>query len=255
MSSTRTRSRRRLGVVYLVDGEAVDAGTYDLPEGTTVVVTAQAAQGYRLVGSLDKSLTGGSVEPCPIDPPTVVSGYDCMSDQPTAFLSPDSDPRWSATADLDDSELGYRFVVTAKPGYVFGEGNAAVTLTGTIDDSNRSCEATPQAPQLTTTEECGVVDTYTIPSTLGVVYLVDGEAVDAGTYDLPEGTTIAVTAEAAEGYRLVGSLDESLTGGSVEPCPIDPPTVVSGFDCLADDSDCGPQPGLGRPLDGYRGPR
>ena len=129
--------------------------------------------------------------------------------------------------------MGYRFAVTAKPGYLF-DGTSEVVLAGTIDDSNRSCEATPQPPQLSTTEQCGVVDTYTIPSTPGVVYLVDGEAVDAGTYDLADGTTVVVTAAAAEGYRLVGSLDESLTGGSVEPCPIDPPTVVRGYDCMSD---------------------
>ena len=206
-------------MVYLVDGEAVDAGTYDLADGTTVVVTAEAAEGYRLVGSLDESLTGGSVEPCPIDPPTVVSGFDCLADDPTAVLSPDSDPRWTATADLDDSELGYRFVVTAKPGYVFGQGDTEVTLTGTIDDSNRSCEATPATPTVTGSEYCGVEDTYVIPTTLGVVYLVDGRPVGAGTYNLAEGETVVVTAQAAEGYRLVGSLDETLTGRTVELCP------------------------------------
>ena len=156
---------------------------------------------------------------------------------PTAYVSPQSDSRWTATGDQDDTALGYRFVVTAKPGYVFGEGNAEVTLTGTIDDSNRSCEATPQAPQLTTSEECGVVDTYTIPSTLGVVYLVDGEAVDAGTYELPEGTTVVVTARGGRGLptRRRAST-KSLTGETVEPCPIDPPTVNSGYDCLADEA-------------------
>jgi hypothetical protein len=224
------------GVVYLVDGEAVDAGTYDLPAGAEVVVTAKAAQGHRLVGSLDEELEGGTVEPCPVDPPTVVSGYDCLADAPTAYVSPASDDHWTVTGDEDDSALGYRFVVTAKPGYVFPGGKTEVTLEGTIDDSDRDCEATPVIPKLTTSQECGVVDTYTIPATLGVDYLLDGEAVDAGTYDLPEGTTVVITAKAAEGYRLVGSLEKSLTGGAVEPCPIDPPTVVSGYDCLADEA-------------------
>ena len=105
-----------------------------------------------------------SDEWCDIDPPTAGGSYDCLADEASAVLSPGSDPRWTASGDLDDSELGYRFVVTAKPGYLFN-GTSEVVLAGTIDDSNRSCEATPQAPQLTTTEECGVVDTYTIPST------------------------------------------------------------------------------------------
>ena len=208
-----------LGVVYLVDGEAVDAGTYELPEGTTVVVTAKAAEGYRLVGGLDKSLTGDTVEPCPIDPPTVNSDYDCLADEATAVLSPDSDANWTATGDEDDTEFGYRFVVTAKPGFVFAEGESEVILEGEIDGSDRSCEATPEAPELKTSEECGVVDTYTIPSTTGIVYKVNGEAVEAGTYELPEGVAVVVTADAAQGYRLLGGLEEAFTGGTVELCP------------------------------------
>jgi hypothetical protein len=102
---------------------------------------------------------------------------------------------------------------------VFGQGETEVTLTGTIDDSNRACEATPATPTVTGSDYCGVEVTYVIPTTLGVVYLVDGQPIDAGTYNLAEGETDVVTAQAADGYRLVGSLDETLTGATVELCP------------------------------------
>jgi LPXTG-motif cell wall-anchored protein len=157
--------------------------------------------------------------PCPTAPPTVVSGYDCVADEPTAYLDPASNDTWTATGDLDDAPRGYRFVITANDGYTF-ESDIDVVLEGTIDDSDRTCEVEPVKPTRNGTEECDVPDTYTIPATLGVVYLVDGEVVDAGTYPLPEGHTVVVTAEAASGYRLVGGLNQRLTGGEVDACPI-----------------------------------
>ncbi|MDD9204900.1 hypothetical protein PU560_00305, partial [Georgenia sp. 10Sc9-8] len=41
-------------------------------------------------------------------------------------------------------------------------------------------------------------DTYTVPTTEGVEYLIDGDVVEAGTY--PGTGTVTVTARALEGY-------------------------------------------------------
>lgn len=51
-------------------------------------------------------------------------------------------------------------------------------------------------------------DTYTIPSTECVVYLVDGEPVDAGTY--PGSGSVTVTAEAGDGCKLIGDTEWTL---------------------------------------------
>lgn len=49
-------------------------------------------------------------------------------------------------------------------------------------------------------------DTYTIPATAGVQYLVDGVAATAGTVSVGDvDATIVVTAEATEGYVLEGT--------------------------------------------------
>jgi rhamnogalacturonan endolyase len=45
-------------------------------------------------------------------------------------------------------------------------------------------------------------DTYTIPSTPGVSYVVDGEVVKAGTHRVHRGGTVTVTAVAAEWYSI-----------------------------------------------------
>ena len=52
---------------------------------------------------------------------------------------------------------------------------------------------------------------YTIPSTTGVSYLVDGSAKDAGMYALAQGASVTVTATAQTGYALTGKTSWTLT--------------------------------------------
>src|SRR5699024_4247391 len=58
-------------------------------------------------------------------------------------------------------------------------------------------EVTPAAPEFTDSGGTDS-DTYTIPATEGVEYLVSGDVVAAGTY--PASGTVVVTARAAGGY-------------------------------------------------------
>ncbi|HET6622840.1 MAG TPA: hypothetical protein VFG56_02815, partial [Candidatus Saccharimonadales bacterium] len=83
-------------------------------------------------------------------------------------------------------------------------------------------EVTPAAP--TSHDVCGTAnDTYTVPSTEGVDYLVDGKVVKAGTY--PGSGSVTVTAKAQDGYKLKG--DSSWTFQFTdEPCQ-QPPTEVT----------------------------
>jgi len=71
---------------------------------------------------------------------------------------------------------------------------------------SRVLEVTPQA--VTFADEAGTEeDTYTVPRTVGVEYLVDGQVVTAGTHEA-EGT-VTVTARAAAGFELAeGSTTE-----------------------------------------------
>ncbi|WP_454084924.1 ThuA domain-containing protein [Georgenia sp. Marseille-Q6866] len=67
------------------------------------------------------------------------------------------------------------------------------------EEGSRLVEVTPAA--VTFTDEYGTAaDTFTVPRSTGVVYLVDGEVVAPGTY--PGAGTVTVTAQAAEGFVL-----------------------------------------------------
>lgn len=78
---------------------------------------------------------------------------------------------------------------------------------------------TAQAP--TYVDMCGRQnDTYTIPSTTGVVYKVGGVVAPAGTYSTAS-NTVAVTAEAIAGYTLIGTASWSLLFTNTASCDIE----------------------------------
>ncbi len=116
------------------------------------------------------------------------------------------------------TQAPYRF--TATTGWVVAEGGLTATYTVTFT-SPGDClvDATPVPPTVTPSTRCGVEGSFTIPSTTGVQYLLDGEPIDAGTYAGPRTGTI--TAEAEQGYRLTDSewwFDLNLP--AAEACPV-----------------------------------
>src|SRR5699024_7009597 len=92
-------------------------------------------------------------------------------------------------------------------------------------------EVTPEA--VTFSDEDGTEsDTYTVPAVEGVEALVEGEAVEAGTY--PGTGTVTVTAQALEGYVLAEGADtewshEFATDGGEEPGEPEPDTRTAEF--------------------------
>ncbi len=97
------------------------------------------------------STVSGTVGPCgetttTIEPPTLATQYDCMSDGPAAGTLSPSSGNWTATGDLDPSKLGVRIDVTAATGYTFS-GGQTVSLTATASEDD-GCEAAPAQPAL-----------------------------------------------------------------------------------------------------------
>ena len=76
-------------------------------------------------------------------------------------------------------------------------------------------------------------DTYTVPSTLGVEYRVNGVAVAAGTY--PGTGLVDITAVADEGYEISGTSAWSHTFTDVQPATVVDPTQVDDYG-TADDT-------------------
>ncbi len=93
---------------------------------------------------------------------------------------------------------------TADQGYVLPEGEWSFALELAAAEA---CPVivivTPVDPTVTQSDTCEVEGSYTIPTTAGVTYLLDGAPIAAGTYPGPASGTI--TASPQEGSDLVDS--------------------------------------------------
>ncbi len=109
--------------------------------------------------------------------------------------------------------------------------------TWSYDFTNADCLTRVTPPPVTFKDLCEREnDTFTIPSQTGVVYKVNGEPIDAGTYDAylyDVDGTVTVTAEAMEGYQLVGdqatwshTFTNEECGGNGGQTPVTPAAVT-----------------------------
>lgn len=171
------------GVQYLLDDAAFAAGTYSGPKSGEI--TAEALQGYKLTNpDFSFALNIAPAADCPPPPP------------PTVDLC----------SNLDGNQA------TVPEGY---ERDAQTNVCTQIPVPDEATAVEPTAKQ---SEECEVEGTYSIPATAGVLYLLDGEPLTAGTYDGPvEGV---VTAVELEGYVLTNpDFEYQLLVEAAEACP------------------------------------
>lgn len=171
------------GVQYLLDDAAIAAGTYSGPKSGEI--TAEALQGYKLTNpDFSFALNVAPAADCPPPPP------------PTVDLC----------SNLDGNQA------TVPEGY---ERDAQTNVCTEIPVPDEATAVEPTAKQ---SEECEVEGTYSIPATAGVLYLLDGEPLTAGTYDGPvEGV---VTAVELEGYVLTNpDFEYQLLVEAAEACP------------------------------------
>jgi hypothetical protein len=170
------------GVVYLVDGVVRDAGFRVNGPGTKVV-TARAAEGYQLTNpTFSVSLVLAPAKVCATAvTPVVVPSTEC--DVPSYFLVPST----AGVVYLVDGvvrDAGFRVngpgtkVVTARAaeGYQLTNPTFSVSL---VLAPAKVC-ATAVTPVVVPSTECDVPSYFLVPSTAGVVYLVDGVVRDAG---------------------------------------------------------------------------
>lgn len=189
------------GVEYLIGGEVVEAGTY---KGTgTVTVTARVTHGYELAEDATTSwsftFTEGDLKATPAD---VTFTDEDFKDNDTYTI-----PEAEGVEYLVDGKVvakgtypaagTVKVVARAVEGYAFDE-DATTEWEHTF--ATGPTLVRPQAVSFV--DEPGTLkDTFTIPTTEGVEYVVDGAVVKAGTY--PGEGTVTVTARAVDGYRIV----------------------------------------------------
>lgn len=112
-------------------------------------------------------------------------------------------------------------------------GNDGTTATTTFEIAVCNTPVTPAAP--TNAEFCGTAqDTYTVPSTTGVTYLVNGVATPAGTYNGVGSVTI--TAVANQGYAIQGTASWTFTFDAT-PCVISTTAIAPTADDICGASD------------------
>ena len=217
-------------VTYKVNGVTKAAGTYTLGAGEVVTITAHTALPYFFAGGTTTSwtFTGdapaacvGPVTPNPVTRPTQACG---VAD---SYTIPSS----------TDIQYKVNNVVTAAGTYDLAAGEVvtivAEAINGRTLDPNATatwgftgqaivpCPITPTAPTYTVNTSCGVLDTYTIPTQAGVQYKVNGTNTAAGTYDVPAGQVITVTAEPVAPHTFTQGATTSWgpsTGSQVETC-------------------------------------
>ena len=131
----------------------------------------------------------------------------------------------------------YTVTATATTGYVLeGTASWSITVLPTLTGDVCRTAVTPAPPVVTPSTVCGVEGTYTIPSTTGITYLLDGTAIAAGTHQGPASGT--VTATALDGYTLADTTwSYALSLPAAAACPasvvVTPaaPTVVQSTLC------------------------
>lgn len=119
---------------------------------------------------------------------------------------------WIVPADTDEVtwtlQTNGELVASTTDGYVFTNGETSHNY-GLPTDSGITC-VTPGKIEIV--DECGVLnDSYIVPTTTGIEYVVNGTVTPAGTYQVAEGASVEFTAQAMTDYEMVGSLNENYT--------------------------------------------
>lgn len=192
------------GVEYSINGTVTTAGTY--PASGTVTVTAAPLDGYAFAaGDVDTwtNTFSSAAAPATVTPPaptfTDVSG----TANDTYTIPRATDVSYVVDGNVVDAgvypavgQVTIDAVVDASANLTPG---ATTSWTNNFNAAVTDVVVSPAAP--TFTDVSGTAnDTYTIPVTTGVEYVVDGLAVAAGTY--PATGDVTVEAMATVGYSL-----------------------------------------------------
>jgi hypothetical protein len=199
-------------VNYYVNGSPlpVAAGTYYIHAAGTVTVTAEAEQGYTLTGK-DTWSFDFTNKPCKVTPKPPTFNDVCGVDNDTYTIPHTKHVVYKVNGQVVKAgtyQASGTVTITAeaKPGFKLRKHSASTWMqVFTNEDcggNGGNQTTTPSA--VTFNDVCATVnDTYTIPSTTGVVYKVNGQVVAAGSHTATG--TVTVTAEALMGYTLTGT--------------------------------------------------
>lgn len=230
------------GVQYSVDGKNVAAGTYDVTGwdsngNATVSVTAKAKAGYVNENGYSAytwkasfirtaaakaptfNVTGKQDTDTFTIPSTTGVEYYANGTKVAAGTHKVKDyATYSVTSTIGTAKVssatltveargtnGYQVTGTYKWTQQFmSSSDSSVVIIGG-DSSQQLIQVTPQAPTFTAGWSfwfIKVPSKYTIPSMTGVDYYVNGQKVNAGTYQVPSGSSVTIKAVPQKGYTF-----------------------------------------------------
>lgn len=233
------------GVDYLVNGVETAAGTYPASDGSTVAVTTQAQAGFALAGTTSFTHTFAAAPTCTTSvTPTAPTFVEDVCSGSTRAGASYTIP---ATAGVDYLVNGVKTAAGTYPATdgstiaITASAQAGFALAGTTSFTHTFAAAptctvavTPASPTFADAACSGGAPTqalYTIPSSTGVDYLVNGVTTAAGSYNATDGSSITITALAKAGYALSGTTSFTHVFAATPTCTT---------------SDCGSRSGEGR---------
>ena len=212
------------GVEYYVDGMPAQAGTH--PGAGTIVVSALPTGEDPINGATQWSFTfpAASLDAVTATAPVFTDletggGTVHIPTVPGVDYTIDDEPAGAGTHQATGS-----VVVRALP----EEGFVVEGVTAWSKTFLTSAIQQVTAPAPTFQDESGTeADSYTIPSKVGVRYLIGGDVVTAGTYAVdPASADVVVDAVATAGYELVGQSSWSETFTSLQQMEPGTPTIT-----------------------------
>ncbi|MPV51041.1 hypothetical protein GCG21_13700 [Pseudactinotalea sp. HY160] len=216
------------GVTWLVNGIEVPAGEFatsadDYDMFATYTVQAVAADGYVFAGlnetGPEQSFTFDSRVGAEPQAPTAEDASGGTSDTYTVpevegvdYVDAEGQIVEAGTYIVfgygPDGTVTFELTAIAQDGYrldVDGVEAVSVDYSFTFDNLTH---VTPVAPEFTDSDGADQ-DSYTVPATAGVEYLIDGNVAEAGTY--PGSGTVTITARALDGFKVTGTSEWSFT--------------------------------------------
>lgn len=201
---------------YYKDGHKIFSGTYKVYHPTTITIKARADNGYFIDGTKEWSHTFTAPDCSIIATQVVFNGPTCDSEETRSSFSYTIPSvahvkyfigRTEQVAGTFSANIGTSITVKAiaDRGYSI-EGVSEWISPEFSELTEEDCtlgvqDVTPVAPTFTPST-CDLLGYYTIPTTEGIKYYVDGKVISADKYTVANGKSVTINAIADEGYSI-----------------------------------------------------
>lgn len=210
-----------VGVDYLIGGVKLAARVYEVQPNTLITITVHPQPGYKLTGQTTFTHNYGPAPICtkdvtPAQP--MWSNSVCVGNRPTVptyTIVPTAGVDYyvgtaKKAAGVYPATGGSTVTITAQAqrGYLLPGGGTALIFKHVFSAKVTCSSPVAAATVKFSDDKCATAGptgaSYTVPTTTGVAYTVDGVRLAPGTYPATDGTATTILATAKAGYTLAG---------------------------------------------------